>query len=339
MDKNKKYLSASRIKTLQSCSWKYYCKYELKLPEANNDGAKRGTICHLVFEVLGNKRHRKHFTKIIRKQNPFASKAVEKLVRYHAAKEEVDDNENMELIKEMIMHGLNWDFFGLHIGKPTHALSEYDFEIEKNDYPIRYNVVGFIDKLFLYKTKGMSIVRDFKTSKSMFKEAELEDNLQDWIYSLAVRNDFPEYQDRSTEFVFLRHMSGEAKRGVQFMNPITDEMLDAFELELSHYQQLVENFTHDDAISNFAANQGFPDDNTFSGKLQCGFADYKFHLKNDGSFRWHCPFKFDFEYYSIIDSEGNVVKSYLEDDFDEDLVPDDCMWVKMTYDGCPRFKS
>ena len=47
-------LSASRIKTAQSCSWLYWFKYILKAPDKSNDGAKRGTICHLVFELLGD---------------------------------------------------------------------------------------------------------------------------------------------------------------------------------------------------------------------------------------------------------------------------------------------
>ena len=34
-------LSASRIKTLQSCSWSYYSNYVLKLPQTNNSGAMR----------------------------------------------------------------------------------------------------------------------------------------------------------------------------------------------------------------------------------------------------------------------------------------------------------
>ena len=42
-------LSASRIKTAQSCSWLYWCKYKLKLPDTSNDGARRGSICHLIF--------------------------------------------------------------------------------------------------------------------------------------------------------------------------------------------------------------------------------------------------------------------------------------------------
>ena len=61
-------LSASRIKTAESCSWLYWCKYKLNLPDKSNDGAKRGSICHLIFEVLGIKKRKKYFNKIIKTQ-------------------------------------------------------------------------------------------------------------------------------------------------------------------------------------------------------------------------------------------------------------------------------
>ena len=57
-------LSASRIKTAQTCSWTYWCNYKLKLPDAGNDGASRGTICHNVFELLGDK-HKAEFNKLV----------------------------------------------------------------------------------------------------------------------------------------------------------------------------------------------------------------------------------------------------------------------------------
>ena len=43
-------LSASRIKLAKQCSWQYWCKYVLKLPESTNEGASRGWIVHLVLE-------------------------------------------------------------------------------------------------------------------------------------------------------------------------------------------------------------------------------------------------------------------------------------------------
>ena len=73
-------LSASRIKTAQSCSWLYWAKYKLKLPDKGNEGASRGTVCHEVFEFLGDKKYKKDFDKIIEKQDIFASKKIKDLV-------------------------------------------------------------------------------------------------------------------------------------------------------------------------------------------------------------------------------------------------------------------
>ena len=45
-------LSASKIKTAEGCSWLYYTKYVLKLPDISNSGASRGTICHLILKIM-----------------------------------------------------------------------------------------------------------------------------------------------------------------------------------------------------------------------------------------------------------------------------------------------
>ena len=55
-------LSASRIKNLTSCHWSYWARYHLMVPQSNNSGALRGSICHMVFEFLLNKKHKKHAT-------------------------------------------------------------------------------------------------------------------------------------------------------------------------------------------------------------------------------------------------------------------------------------
>ena len=50
MTEQNKILSASRIKTLETCSWTYWVNYHLKIPQRSNDGSDRGTICHTVFQ-------------------------------------------------------------------------------------------------------------------------------------------------------------------------------------------------------------------------------------------------------------------------------------------------
>ena len=330
-------LSASRIKTAQSCSWLYWCKYKLNLPDKSNDGAKRGSICHLIFELLGEKKRKKYYNKIIKAQDIFAVPSIKRLVMKHAVREQVDDPENIELIKEMTYNGLTYDFFGGDLGKPTKEFSEKDFEIIKNDGEVSYKIRGFIDKLFLYKKKKFALIRDFKTSKSVFKGKDATDNLQDLMYSLAVKNLFPEYSKRVSEFLFFKFEldSESSNSGLMQMKPLDNEELYGFELQLTEIQRYLDNFSEKHARCNFAAHKGFPNDGSFTGKLLCGFAKEKGELKLDGSPKWHCSMKFDFFYYHVKNKDGDVIASYFEEDFTEDLVPDDCTYEIKYYEGCP----
>ena len=73
-------------------------------------------------------------------------------------------------------------------------------------------------------------------------------------------------------------------------------------------------------------------DDGFCGPLNCGFAKHKGQLKKDGTLMWHCPFKFDFEYYSLTDETGKVIKnSFSKEDLDESK---GSIELKK-YDGCP----
>ena len=334
-------LSASRIKTAQSCAWLYWCKYKLKLPERSNDGARRGSICHLIFEVLGPKRRGKHYKAIVSSQDVFSVPSVKRLIMKHAVREGVDDEENISLIKEMIYNGLTYDFFGDETGKPTEEYSEKDFDIVKEDGQVAYKIRGFIDKLFLYKRKKLAIIRDFKTSKSVFKGKDATDNLQDLMYSLAVKNLFPDYAKRVSEFLFLKFELDENVKnsGVVRMKPLDADDLIGFELQLSEIQKYLDNFSIKEAKSNFAARQDFPKDGSFSGRLLCGFAKKKGELKKDGSPKWHCPMKFDFFYYTIYDKNNQSVGSFFEDEFREDLVPDGGAYEMKYYEGCPAHSS
>ena len=334
-------LSASRIKTAQSCSWLYWCKYKLKLPDKSNDGARRGSICHLVFEVLGVKGRKKYYNKILKTQDVFSVPSIKRLILKHAIREGIDDCDNVDMMKDMIFNGLSYDFFGTDLGNPTEEYSEKDFDIVKNDGDIKYKIRGFIDKLCLYKKKRFAIIRDFKTSKEVFKGKDQTDNLQDLMYSLAVKNLFPEYSERVSEFLFLKFdLDPNAKKtGVMRMKPLDEDELEGFEMQLSEIQKYLDNFSEKDAKKNYAAHQGFPKDNSFSGKLLCGFATKKGELKLDGNPKWHCPMKFDFFYYQVRNSEGGIVRSYFEDEFSEELVPEGCSYEMMYYQGCPAHSS
>jgi len=343
-------LSASRIKTVDQCSWVYWCKYKLKLPDTSNDGASRGTICHAIFECLGNPRHKKHYDLIIKKKNIFASKSVERLVMIFAKKLNVDDQENIDLIKEMTLNGLLYDFFG---DRPDEAFSEKDFTIEINSGAKKYKIRGFIDKLFLYKQKSTALIRDFKSSKQVFKGKEISDNMQDLMYCLAVKHLYPEFLKRKVEFVFLkfdlgRDLLGSLGNGLVEMMDISSKELEGFEYQLTEIQRFLENFDEVDAVSNLAIHQGYPKDGTFGGPLACGREGFKkkkgeYLLDSNGDKipSFICSFRRPFSYWALVNSNGDVIKSAHKDDKDSlcaNEAKGELIELK-EYSGCPYWEE
>ena len=329
-------LSASRIKTFQSCSWLYFFKYKLKAPDKSNDGAKRGSVCHSVFETLGEEAYKNEFKKIIKKQDIFASKKIKELVLIEAKKYGVDDEENMSLIKDMTLNGLNYDFYGDAFGKINQALSEKEFEFDVNEENINYRIKGFIDKLFIFNEDN-AIVRDFKSSKEVFKGKDVEDNLQDLMYVLAAKKLHPFLKKVTSEFIFLKFPP---KQGVIKMKEVSDQELKGFEIQLTEFQQLLDNFSEKDATKNLAGKKDYPKDGSFSGPLLCGFAKFAGEKKKDNTDKWHCSAKFAFDFYQIKDKSNSIIDSCFLDDYDEykEKYPE-ASFALVRYSGCPHWNK
>ena len=102
-------LSASRIKTLEKCSWSYWCNYILKLPDKSNDGASRGNVVHLVLECLAQKKRKPYVDIILYSGDLFTIRSIKKLALKHARKLKVSDPDNIVLIKEMTLTALKYD--------------------------------------------------------------------------------------------------------------------------------------------------------------------------------------------------------------------------------------
>ena len=167
-------LSASRIKTLETCTWSYWCNYHLKLPQKQNEGALRGTICHLIFELLLADKHRSHCDAIILGGSIACSPSVARLVLTKLKRDRIkhdlpmDSQVNYDLMDKMIVLGLSHDYMckGGVIAEP-----EYEFLIE-NSSP-KYKIRGFIDKPAVYdKNKTVKII-DYKSSKNKLSQKEL----------------------------------------------------------------------------------------------------------------------------------------------------------------------
>lgn len=332
----KETLSASKIKTLKSCSWQYWCKYVLKLPDKTNSGALIGDTVHIILECLGASRHKKHYDLIIKKKNIFASKPVKRLVNKHIKRKNLNDASNLEDICSMALNGLMYDFFGKKHGEPSQVISEKDFELTVEQEDIKYKVKGFIDKLYIYNNTGLVLIRDFKTNKKKYEGKEVSDNLQDHIYTLAIRKLYPEVKDIKMEFLFLKQDLNED--AIMPMQPKTKYELLGFEHELTGYQKYADSFTEKTAISNMAANQGMPKDGSFAGKLLCGFAKEADQIKKDGTPMWYCTYKFGFDYFVIIDKDGKIKKSaFTKKELQKIKLQEGEKLIKNRYGGCPCF--
>ena len=299
--KNLKVLSASRIKTLETCSWVYWNNYHPKVPQSQNDGALRGTICHTVFELLLNKRHLENYKRIIKKNAIDGDKGVDALVKKLAKKVKLDDS-NYKLLNDMILVGLKHDFFGEagDIVKP-----EYPFDIESQEP--KYHIRGFIDKPI--KTKKEMHIIDYKSSKYKFRGDDLEANIQAMMYSLASKKLWPKLKP-IVKFLFLRF----PKQPIQELT-FTDEQITGFEHYLEHINDYVNKFDENSAKANFAIDNE-------KNKWMC---------KVGG---WKCPYKDPYEYYVKLNDKGEVVETSLENNFK------DIKGFKVEtrkYEGCPKW--
>jgi hypothetical protein len=237
----------------------------------------------------------------------------------------------------MILAGLSYDFFGSKRTKPTEEHSEYEFDLHIKNEEKDYCIKGFIDKLFLYKKNKSAIIRDFKTSKQVFKGEDETKNLQDYIYCLAVRNLFPEYKNRRSEFLFLKFdLNG---KGNMTMKKLTDSKLSKFEIDLTKSQVYLENFGEKQARAAYAADKPRPKDGSFTGQIVCGFAKYRGQLKKDGNLMWHCVYKFPFDYYALCDEEGKIIKTAFPENYYllTQQRKGNQIIKKMHYQGCPRW--
>lgn len=344
-------LSASRIKTAQQCSWTYWCKYILKLPDTTNEGASKGWICHLIFETLGQKGKKRQFNKIVKEGSVWCVPEIKKIIETHAKRLSVDDDENMEDMNKMIVNGLSYDFYGDANQNLKTSYIEKEFNIDVENKGVKYSIRGFIDQLFLYKD-GTAIIRDFKSSKQTFKGKDLTDNLQDLMYSLAVRHLYPNYKSAS-EFVFLKFdlttdLLGQTGKGIIKMPSISEEELDGFEHELTAVQSYLENYSYKRATASYAAKKDYPSDGSFGGPLACGREGYK---KRKGEFlldakgkkikNYICPFRKPMKYVALLDKDENIIKTAFYKDRGT-LCPkkENGERVKtMQYDGCPHWEN
>lgn len=309
-------LSASRIKTLNTCSFVYYCSYILNLPQTSNDGAARGSVVHLLLECLLKPRRSEHVKQLLSDIRSVPS--VNKLLLKEAKKQNVDSDANIDLIYKFLWTGLKADFY--YQGGEMQA-PEYAFELGNPEMD-GYKAVGFIDKHAIFPEQKLVKIGDYKSSKSKFSEYELQNNIQALMYSLAMHKKYPEY-DSTVDFIFLKFN----RSPIQNISFSKAKIL-GFEEYLKSTYSYLQSFDLNKAKDNLAAHNE-------KNAWLCGRANYPGETKADGSPIWHCPYKFPFDYYAIVDESGNNLRT--AHSLKELNAQEGEVVKKKRFDGCPAF--
>ena len=317
-------LSPTSLQLLQQCSWKWYCKNILRIPEKINSGALRGSIVHLLLSRLSDKRHKGLVKKILKAKDCYSIPAVKRFLYKQIKKEKLEEidekgNNSYNIINDMVLVALNTDFYpkgGTVVG------DEVKFEYETDNYKIR----GIIDKLIEYKNGY--IIRDFKGNDKRYLKEELQGNLQSLLYNLYVWRKYK--KQSSIQFVFLRHPDNP----IETVTPTIQE-LEGIEKYLVYISGEIKDFNEVKARSNLAAKQ--PYGKGFTGPLVCGKCSYTGQPKKDGTIAYCCPFKFNIDYFGLFNKDNKLLKTAFTE---RELYPKDGEYIApLFYGGCPFFKE
>jgi hypothetical protein len=234
--------------------------------------------------------------------------AIHRLILKNAKKLKVDDEENLDLIYMMIQTGLQSDFF---CNGSLLVEAESEFKLEEEDYIIN----GFIDKLAKFSDTHYKIY-DYKSSKGKFSKEEIDFNLQNLMYSLAVFKTKGHIPDVS--FIFLKFK----KQPIQEAPKPTEEQLEGFKAYLAYIAGYLSKFDEKSSVENLAASSP-------KKKWMCG---------SDVEGKWICPSRLPSIYYIGTDANDKYIRASLKR---EDLLNDPKVaLIKRTeYKGCPYWRK
>lgn len=321
-------LSASRIKTAQDCSWKYYTTYILKLSDGGNSGSGRGSVCHPILEALLRPDRKPYFDRILKEKNVYCIPSIKRMVDTLARRENVFDSENLHLINEFILTALNLDFYCEGAEK---VISELKFE-EKDD---KIWSLGFVDKLAIYPDKIKII--DYKTQKNFFTDEELRFNVQVLMYVMVAKKMFP---GKKIEFEFHQLKEALVGRGLKkvALDPIqtiqqeciTDEIIEGFRQWLIEFSEFLSDFDLEKAHSNFAKND------FLKSRTRCG-GELGQRRKSDGGLMFTCPSKYPKVYFALCQGEDVIKTADSRQELEKHRQEGQRIEQK-SYAGCPAWK-
>lgn len=297
-------ISASRAKSLSHCSYLFYLKEVLGLPEKTHWKTLCGTAVHNIFEHIMRPKRKKMFFNILNSGFTFEEyPQIERYVNIFCAKHNVTLH-TMQEFEDMIALAFKCVAKYFLDNPDVEFTNEERFQIQIGGATIS----GFID--LLIRLPGDEwVVIDLKTQGKRFTKKDLIDNVQALMYQLAI---WKIYGKKSrVEFMMLRHppTTRTPDKHIQSVPAYNEEQFLGFEVYVDWLYDIVQEFTEEEAKKNFCEDFGF-----------CQYV---------------CQFARPFEYQILVDSTtGDQIGSAF---MDETLEAQEGQEVKTAhYKGCPK---
>lgn len=306
--KDPRRLSASRVKLLNDCSWRFYASEYLLWPEKVWPRTHVGTVVHSVLESLYRAKHHAVYDTVKTAGTIDASPAIKRLVRAWQHKTNLSD-ELIADVDPMTMLVLNRTNF-LDEGAIRRFEPEHEFTmVLKNGGKVR----GYIDRLTVYPDPEAWVVWDYKSQKKRFTESEVRDSFQSLVYQWYLWKTYGALA--TVKYVMLRHppTSRTPDKHIQVTPPATPAQLAGFETYLEYLY---------DGINSFGEKEGLAamkDDDFGFCQNVCSFYTPKTYL--------------------AVKKRGTdaLVKTYLPEFLPS--LKDDEYTVEMTHPGCPKYNA
>jgi putative RecB family exonuclease len=196
-----KALSASRLKTWLQCKYKYGCIYH-KLASKQIEPPKEyfavGSAAHHALECAGK-------MVIEGDLKAFTKDDIELITSKY-----IEECSRLNLGDEAVIY----DGFNLLLTK----LDRFEFDHKIISLEDRFNVeiagvplIGAMDKVVEFNADSLCVI-DYKTSKSVLTDDEVETDIQLSLYDAAARKLFPGYNNYSVCLDYLRFFPKHSKR-------------------------------------------------------------------------------------------------------------------------------
>lgn len=279
------------------------------MPETTHPKTYAGTVCHEVFEYLGDPDRRGELEAF--KDNGYrieGIKILEDMTNDLIEKFEIIESVAIP-IPDMIMVGGEYLYEAVTNPDVERYIPEYEFTLKTDKYEIK----GFIDLLIIYKD-GTCLIADYKSQGKKFTGEKMKFNVQALVYQLAV---FKEMGLKpAVNFIMLRYpaTTRTPDKHIQRVEWVGESDLEGLEEYLAYTYEYLATFNEEKASSNFC----------------------KDNPKNQWFCQYVCQYKTPLDYYSYSDTEGNVLKTSIESLPKEDR-PEKSFEQFVNFKGCPKF--